>query len=210
MIWKRLLLLPVAFALLAQNAAQPVAPVGPTPEAAQTEPASAPAKPQPPKPKLVEQITPMAQRVATIAVLNKQNGITRDIKLRPGQAVRLGNVIVRLRACEATPNWDEPPLTGAFLQVDIVKAKGKASRIFSGWTYAETPSLNPVADPVYDVWVKSCAMNFPDIGPDTIVESRPRAAASGKTAEIPATESAASESSAPKSPAAVTASDNND
>src|SRR3546814_10968830 len=116
----------------------------------------------------------MAERVATIAILNKQNGLTRDIRMRPGQAVRLGGVIIRLRACEATPAWEKPPLTGAFLQVDTADPKGRFHRIFSGWTYAETPSLNPVAHPVYDVWVKSCAMRFPESGPDTIVESGAR------------------------------------
>src|SRR3546814_2509359 len=85
----------------------------------------------------------MAERVATIAILNKQNGLTRDIRMRPGQAVRLGGVIIRLRACEATPAWEKPPLIGAFLQVDTADTKGRFHRTFSGWTYAETPSLNP-------------------------------------------------------------------
>src|SRR3546814_16887122 len=85
----------------------------------------------------------------------------------PGQAVRLGGVIIRLRACEATPAWEKPPLIGAFLQVDTADTKGRFHRTFSGWTYAETPSLNPVAHPVYDVWVKSCAMRFTACGTAT-------------------------------------------
>lgn len=152
----------------------------------------------------------MAERVATLAVLNKQNGITRDIRMRPGQAIRLGGVIIRLRACEATPNWEEPPLTGAFIQVDAADTKGRFRRIFSGWTYAETPSLNPVAHPVYDVWVKSCAMRFPEIGPDTLVQSPGRASSPKAAASSDAASASANESSAPKSPAAATASDNND
>src|SRR3546814_3923598 len=46
--------------------------------------------------------TPMAQRVAVLGLLNKRNGESRDITLKPGQAVRVGDVIVRLRACEET------------------------------------------------------------------------------------------------------------
>lgn len=147
----------------------------------------------------------MAERVATLAVLNKQNGITRDLKMHPGQVVRMGNIIVRLRACATTPDWEEPPLTGAFIQVDIADAKGQFRRIFSGWTYAETPSLNPIAHPVYDVWVKSCAMRFPETGPETVVVSGARAAAPRASAS-----EAANLSSAPKSPAAVTASESRD
>ena len=33
--------------------------------------------------------------------------------------------------------------------------------MFSGWLYKESPSLNVVEHPVYDVWPKSCAMTFP-------------------------------------------------
>jgi hypothetical protein len=106
--------------------------------------------------------TPMAQRTAVLGVLNKRNGISRDITLRPGQAVRLDDIIVRLRACETTAPWEEQRLTGAFVQVDVRNLQGQFNRIFSGWLYGESPSLNVVEHPVYDVWPKSCAMTHPD------------------------------------------------
>ena len=34
-------------------------------------------------------------------------------------------------------------------------------RIFSGWLFKNKPSINVVEHPIYDVWVKSCAMEFP-------------------------------------------------
>src|SRR6185503_16077260 len=46
--------------------------------------------------------TPMAQRVAVLRLLNKRNGQMREFTLRPGQAIRFGDVILRLRACETT------------------------------------------------------------------------------------------------------------
>jgi hypothetical protein len=105
--------------------------------------------------------TPMNQRVAVLGLLNKRNGISRDLRLRPGQAVRLKDVIVRLRACETNPPWEFDPLTGAFVQVDVQQPGGQWRRVFSGWLYKESPSLNVVEHPVYDVWPKSCEMNFP-------------------------------------------------
>ena len=42
--------------------------------------------------------TPMAERVAVLRLLNKRNGQLREFTLRPGQAVRYGDVVVRLRA----------------------------------------------------------------------------------------------------------------
>jgi hypothetical protein len=105
--------------------------------------------------------TPMAQRVAVIGLLNKRNGISQELKLRPGQAVRTGDVIVRLRACETTAPWEVQKLTGAFVQLDVRNPQGQYGRVFSGWLYKETPSLNIVEHPIYDVWPKSCAMTHP-------------------------------------------------
>lgn len=107
-------------------------------------------------------VTPMAERVAVIGLLNKRNGIVRDLTLKPGQAMRVKDVTVRLRACETTAPWEAEKLTGAFIQMDVKRSDGQWVRRFSGWLYKESPSLNVVEDPVYDVWPKSCAMSWPE------------------------------------------------
>ena len=109
----------------------------------------------------VEGVTPMAERVAVIGLLNKRNGISRELTMKPGQALRVGDVIVRLRACETTAPWEVQTLTGAFVQVDVRNPQDQFQRVFSGWLYKETPSLNVVEHPIYDVWPKSCAMTHP-------------------------------------------------
>jgi hypothetical protein len=106
-------------------------------------------------------VTPMAQRVAVLGILNKRNGIVQNVTLRPGQSARWKDVIVRLRACETTAPWEPDKLTGAFVQVDVQKPDRSWNRVFSGWLYKESPSLNVVEHPVYDVWPKSCAMTYP-------------------------------------------------
>jgi hypothetical protein len=106
-------------------------------------------------------VTPMAQRVAVLGILNKRNGIVKDVALHPGQAAQWKDVIVRLRACETTAPWEEEKLTGAFVQVDVQGADKRWRRVFSGWLYKESPSLNVVEHPVYDVWPKSCQMTYP-------------------------------------------------
>lgn len=128
--------------------------------------------------------TPMKDRVAVLGLLNKRNGQARDLTLKPGQATRIGNVVVRLRACEVTAPWEAEHYTGAFVQLDILQTDNSWKRVHSGWLYKERPNLNVVRDPVYDVWVKSCTMSFPTSGPDTVT-----APAEGK-----------GKSSAPKSP----------
>jgi hypothetical protein len=109
--------------------------------------------------------TPMNQRVAVIGLLNKRNGLSRDLTMRPGQALRAGDVIVRLRACETSAPWEVQRLTGAFVQVDVRNPQDQFQRVFSGWLYKETPSLNVVEHPIYDVWPKSCAMTHPGAVP---------------------------------------------
>jgi len=106
-------------------------------------------------------VTPMAQRVAVLGILNKRNGIVQNVTLRPGQSARWKDMIVRLRACETTAPWEEEKLTGAFVQVDVQQPDKSWKRIFSGWLYKESPSLNVVEHPIYDVWPKSCAMTYP-------------------------------------------------
>lgn len=134
--------------------------------------------------------TPMAERVAVLGLLNKRNGQARDITLKPGQAVRAGDVILRLRACEKTAPWESEPYTGAFAQVDVRESDGKWKRAFSGWLYKERPALNVVQHPVYDVWVKSCAMTFPETGGEVVGASEaggaPKASSAPKSAETPA------------------------
>jgi hypothetical protein len=140
--------------------------------------------------------TPMAQRVAVIGLLNKRNGIAQDLKLRPGQAVRAGDVIVRLRACETTAPWEVQKLTGAFVQLDVRNPQGRYNRVFSGWLYKETPSLNLVEHPIYDVWPKSCAMTHPAAAGSAVregTEARSRSSApnSARSAPAPSPEPAA-------------------
>jgi len=127
--------------------------------------------------------TPMAERVAVIGLLNKRNGATRDLTMKPGQALRVGDVVVRLRACDQTAPWEAEHYTGAFVQVDVRQLDKRWARVFSGWLYKERPSLNVVQHPVYDVWVKSCAMSFPDSGPDTVVLSDAARSSAKKSAD---------------------------
>lgn len=109
--------------------------------------------------------TPMAERVAVLGVLNKRNGRSVDLEMTPGQVRRAGAAVVRLRACERTQNWEAEQMTGAFVQVDIADSRQRLRRVFSGWLFKETPSLNVVEHPVYDVWVKECRMSRPDETP---------------------------------------------
>jgi hypothetical protein len=144
--------------------------------------------------------TPVKDRVATLGLLNKRNNLIQDIVLKTGESNRVGNVVVKLATCERTLPWEEPQEEGAFVQV-FVEERDKASdpltwrKVFSGWLFKNTPSLNVVEHPVYDVWIKSCAMKFP--GEEEVPAASPSNApkASGKPSTAPSP--AASPSAAP-------------
>ena len=112
---------------------------------------------------LAEIGTPLEERVATIGVLNKRNNVSEEIELSPGEQRRIGDVVVRLRSCERTAPWELPQEVGAFVQVLVRQRDSEDAfdRIFSGWLFLNSPSLNVVEHPIYDVFVKDCAMEFP-------------------------------------------------
>ena len=137
--------------------------------------------------------TPNAERETVIGALNKRTGETRFFTGRPGQHFDFGSLTVIVRACETAPPWEQR-LTGAFLQIDDRTAANRRRRVYSGWMFAESPSLHPLEHALYDVWVKSCTMRFPDTGPDTVsaagtepAAKSPRSSAK-KSAAVPSAE----------------------
>ena len=126
-------------------------------------------------------VTPMEERVAVIGLLNKRNGLSREIRLQPGESTRVGDVLIRLRACEVTAPWEPQQLTGAFVQLfvrdrDASGEDDSWNRVFSGWLYKERPALNVVEHRLYDVWPKACEMTYPDSAPSSAVPAPPSSA----------------------------------
>lgn len=158
----------------------------------------------------IEGATPMDQRVAVLGLLNKRNGLVRDLEMKPGETARVGRVIVRLRACEQTAPWEDPPETGAFVQLTVQDQRDdKWYRVFSGWLFRERPERNVIQHPIYDVYVKSCAMTYP--GGEPVERAKPKSAAAAppKASSAPqspaanggeGTPSAAAPAAAPKAP----------
>jgi hypothetical protein len=152
--------------------------------------------------------TPVKDRVATLGLLNKRNNLTQDIVLKTGEARRIGNIVVRLATCERTLPWETPPETGAFVQVYVEERANNDSplawrTVFSGWLFKNSPSLNVVEHPVYDVWVKDCAMKFPgeeEEPPSAAASNAAKPAGSASAAPSPAASAAAPATPVPKAP----------
>ncbi len=100
-----------------------------------------------------------AERIANpLAVFNgldKITGITTTFEIAIGEEKRFGGLVVKPDACFSRPVTEEPKTT-SFVEVDELETGNVRKRVFSGWMFAESPGLNAVEHPIYDVWLTGC------------------------------------------------------
>jgi len=106
--------------------------------------------------------TTAAAPAATVAVLqglDKTTARVSTVEAPLGEAIRFGTLVIKARACIKKPP-EEPPDTAAFLEIDEARPLGEQStdvqHLFSGWMFAQSPSLSTLEHPVYDVTVLDC------------------------------------------------------
>jgi len=103
-------------------------------------------------PALAERV---ANRVAVFSGLDKITGKITTFDVYVDETVQFGALQVTPRACY-TRTQDEAPRTDTFVEVDEITLQREIRRIFTGWMFADSPGLNAVEHPIYDVWLKDC------------------------------------------------------
>jgi hypothetical protein len=94
--------------------------------------------------------------VAVFAALDKVTARISKLEVPLNQTVRFGSLKVTPRSCfSRSPT--EPPKTTTFVDVDEILLDGQEKRLFTGWMFAESPGLNAVEHPVFDVWLTQCS-----------------------------------------------------
>ncbi len=106
--------------------------------------------------------------IAVFNGLDKITGVTTTFEIPIGEEKRFGGLIVRPEACYTRPPTEEPKTT-TFVEVDEVISDDTRKRIFSGWMFAESPGLNAVEHPIFDVWLTGC--RDPNAAPPVIEAS---------------------------------------
>jgi hypothetical protein len=94
-------------------------------------------------------------QVAVFATLDKVTARISKLEVPLNQSVQFGSLKVTPRVCYSRPPT-EPPKTTSFVEVDETQLDGQVKRLFSGWMFAESPGLNAVEHPVFDVWLTDC------------------------------------------------------
>jgi hypothetical protein len=94
-------------------------------------------------------------QVAVFATLDKVTARISKLEVKLGESVKFGSLMVTPRVCYSRPPT-EPPKTTSFVEVEETQLDGQVKRLFSGWMFAESPGLNAVEHPVFDVWLTDC------------------------------------------------------
>ncbi|MEQ8949811.1 DUF2155 domain-containing protein [Parvibaculum sp.] len=114
--------------------------------------------------------------VAVFSGLDKTTARVTSFDAKVGEVAQFGSLEVLVRACDKKPP-EEPPRTAAYVEIRQLErdeetegevnppvsatpqtatpADGGAL-VFQGWMYAESPGLNALEHPVYDIWVTDC------------------------------------------------------
>lgn len=103
--------------------------------------------------------------------VNKITGEILETKTAVGEEKRIGKLRVKVLAC-FKPDKNENHTAAGFLQIwdngkslntnlddgITVKSRNAAgeAEVFSGWMFADNPSLNALDHPIYDIWVTGC------------------------------------------------------
>jgi hypothetical protein len=93
--------------------------------------------------------------IAVFSGLDKITGRITSFDVYINETVQFGALQLTPRVCYTRPDT-ETPKTDTFVEVDEITLDRKIRKIFSGWMFADSPGLNAVEHPVYDVWLKGC------------------------------------------------------
>ncbi|WP_271896419.1 DUF2155 domain-containing protein [Candidatus Phyllobacterium onerii] len=103
--------------------------------------------------------------IAVFSGLDKITGRITTFDVYINETVQFGALQLTPHVCYTRPDT-ETPKTDTFVEVDEITLDRKIRKIFSGWMFADSPGLNAVEHPVYDVWLKACKQKSDVPAPD--------------------------------------------
>jgi len=104
--------------------------------------------------------------VAVFSGLDKITGRITTFDVYVNETVQFGALQVTPKACYSRDQSEAQKIDG-FVEVDEITLDRKIRRIFTGWMFADSPGLNAVEHPIYDVWLKDCKQNSDVQPPDS-------------------------------------------
>ena len=108
----------------------------------------------------------ISNAVAVFAGLDKITGRVTTFDVYLNETVQFGALQVTPKVCYSRDDTEAQKVDG-FVEVDEITLDRKIRRIFSGWMFADSPGLNAVEHPIYDVWLTGCKQKSDVPPPDS-------------------------------------------
>nr|CAD6418024.1 hypothetical protein REQ54_01781 [Rhizobium sp. Q54] len=93
--------------------------------------------------------------VAVFAGIDKITGRITTFDVYIDETVQYGALQVTPKVCYSRDETEAQRVDG-FIEVDEITLDRKIRRIFTGWMFADSPGLNAVEHPIYDIWLTGC------------------------------------------------------
>lgn len=108
----------------------------------------------------------ISNAVAVFAGLDKITGRVTTFDVYINETVQFGALQVTPKVCYSRDDTEAQKIDG-FVEVDEITLDRKIRRIFTGWMFADSPGLNAVEHPIYDVWLTGCKQKSDVPPPDS-------------------------------------------
>ncbi|AXV15063.1 DUF2155 domain-containing protein [Neorhizobium sp. SOG26] len=97
----------------------------------------------------------ISNAVAVFKGIDKITGRITTFDVYVDETVQYGALQVTPKVCYSRDESEAQRVDG-FIEVDEITLDRKIRRIFSGWMFADSPGLNAVEHPIYDIWLTGC------------------------------------------------------
>ncbi|MCX8998877.1 DUF2155 domain-containing protein [Rhizobiaceae bacterium BDR2-2] len=97
----------------------------------------------------------LSNPVAVFSGIDKITGRITSFDVYIDETVQFGALQVTPKVCYSRDETEAQRID-AFVEVDEITLDRKIRRIFTGWMFADSPGLNAVEHPIYDVWLTTC------------------------------------------------------
>jgi len=97
----------------------------------------------------------IANTVAVFKGIDKITGRITTFDVYVNETVQYGALQVTPKVCYSRDETEAQKVDG-FIEVDEITLDRKIRRIFTGWMFADSPGLNAVEYPIYDIWLTGC------------------------------------------------------
>ncbi len=122
-------------------------------------------------------------KVAVFAALDKVTARISKLEVPLNETVKFGSLQLTPKVCFSRPATEQPKTT-TFVEINETLLSGEDKRLFSGWMFAESPGLNALEHPVFDLWLTECRDPLRPAPQTAAAGARPGAA--GAAGAVPA------------------------